>query len=309
MLQQTVIDLITGRSVRAIAPGRHPMKPPLSTRTISLPGKPPALNCNEKHAMFRRYNAFTLIELLVVISIIALLIAILLPVLGSARRAALMTQCLSNLHQIGIGAAAYEPDHKGKLPPQAPAAKPTYIKYGPANWDIRDSVGEYIEFNQMQCPLAPQQIDMNELNGAQIVESNYGFYWNWAWTGSGAGKRMTSTAERFSFVKSTGEIEFDVLAMDYDTRAQGVFELSHPADNTVANVQENIRSNLNAFSRWDTPPGVQRGPVDKNYLFVDGSARTFGNVDVSHRQYPEMQRVPSFGNSFAAYLVYLPEAK
>ena len=61
-------------------------------------------------------RAFTLIELLVVISIIALLIAILLPALGSARWVAQISQCSSNFHQAGVATANYAVDHDGMLP-------------------------------------------------------------------------------------------------------------------------------------------------------------------------------------------------
>lgn len=60
--------------------------------------------------------AFTLIELLVVISIIALLIVILLPALRSARSAARLTACQSNLRQIGIGTINYTVDNDDWMP-------------------------------------------------------------------------------------------------------------------------------------------------------------------------------------------------
>jgi prepilin-type N-terminal cleavage/methylation domain-containing protein/prepilin-type processing-associated H-X9-DG protein len=63
-----------------------------------------------------RLEAFTLIELLVVISIIALLIGILLPVLGSAREAARAAVCLGHMRGVGQGMAVYTTDYRQWLP-------------------------------------------------------------------------------------------------------------------------------------------------------------------------------------------------
>ena len=61
----------------------------------------------------QKQTAFTLIELLVVISIIALLIAILLPALGAARKSARAMQCLTLLRQYATANFVYASDHDG----------------------------------------------------------------------------------------------------------------------------------------------------------------------------------------------------
>jgi prepilin-type N-terminal cleavage/methylation domain-containing protein len=65
------------------------------------------------HSVRRGEQGFTLIELLVVIAIIALLVGILLPALGKARKTARAAVCMSNLRQYGTGNASYASDARG----------------------------------------------------------------------------------------------------------------------------------------------------------------------------------------------------
>jgi prepilin-type N-terminal cleavage/methylation domain-containing protein len=90
-----------------------------------------------------RRAAFTLIELLVVIAIIAILAAILLPVLQAAEERARRTQCLNNLHELGMAWVMYANDYNDRIMSN-PAA--SGLGYGNgANSNLQNWVNGYLQ--------------------------------------------------------------------------------------------------------------------------------------------------------------------
>jgi prepilin-type N-terminal cleavage/methylation domain-containing protein/prepilin-type processing-associated H-X9-DG protein len=64
----------------------------------------------------QRRVGFTLVELLVVVSIVALLVALMLPTLGHARQATRDVKCRSNLRQMQVGWLTYMQASKSLIP-------------------------------------------------------------------------------------------------------------------------------------------------------------------------------------------------
>jgi prepilin-type N-terminal cleavage/methylation domain-containing protein len=221
-------------------------------------------------------RAFTLVELLVVIAIIALLIAILLPALNSARERANRVKCASNLRALGQGITMYAGDNKGQYPRvrHVPGEVPTFFTgfyresgFGPTGEPFPNDVtaalfllvrGKYLTLSAFICPSSIQKVD--DLQGFSILKcSNFSDTLPYGWSLS------YSYANPYS-----GYAGFDPKDVEYKFTPQTRGDFAIAADRNDGDDRfKNVNSNAPASDmKWMNSQNHNR--AGQNVLYNDG---------------------------------------
>jgi prepilin-type N-terminal cleavage/methylation domain-containing protein/prepilin-type processing-associated H-X9-DG protein len=163
-------------------------------------------NIESARVFTRRQKAFTLIEVLVVISVVALLLAILMPALAAARSGAEGLVCRSNLRQLLTASASYATEYGGFY---VPAASDMWDNAGLHRWHgRRDGIDE--PFDPLRGPLAgylsDRQVKECPANVKFVTEEDWntnfergcgGYGYNMTYIGSRLWERTVDSLEAF----------------------------------------------------------------------------------------------------------------
>jgi len=256
---------------------------------------------------------FTLIELLVVISIIAILAALLLPVLSRTRQRAKMTLCMTNLRELGLGLTMYAGDQDDYYPrrtigehPFGPRHTLTFNPSG-QKLDDRPAYEGYMNLDlTMDCPLAPVRGCASRYETVtDEVWSAYAMFYGSQYEIAQPESAMLRIGDRPVYNGKS----FDVIAADFDRRSKNGTDCQsgHP-DGQVMDLQSCILPGQYVLSfYWNVSnPGTIRGPIDNNYLRDDGSAFTLYRVQQTDSRTTQISDQPSRSVAAAGRSQYLP---
>jgi len=215
------------------------------------------------HARLHQHG-FTLIELLVVISIIAILIALLLPALGAAKAASVKLKCATQLKQAVTASHTYAADHNG-LFPSDPDRDDALHRLKNSGYDLNsDFVAEYLgdlRDTVLFCP-GPLYGARNPNNHPQYVENHVTYqYLN---TAPGGTKWLVDQPDLASI-----ETAFNKTTMwsDMGVRTSGGSHFGHDAPITADPPSGINNARVDGSTRWLEWDGVTAVYLDTGNTF------------------------------------------
>jgi len=222
----------------------------------------------------------------VVISIIALLIAILLPALGAARDAAKQTQCLSNIKNLNGGLYSFATDSKGQYP-RHEADWPTDVRRTTRETEVHKGLyeGGYItEGDVTICPLIAEYHQQAWYgNPDAFITAGSGTFGGWS---SGADNVTLAYGFLSGFDNDYGEVTY----LDDERPWPGNLEESYSDSALIAHRMIQNASNGNLYDEGHGGRGRVSGAAgeelesDNNPVSRgDGSAVVNPNSEMQHR--------------------------
>lgn len=132
----------------------------------------------------RPAGAFTLVELLAVIAIIGVLVAIVIPLIGSTRSKARRSECSANMRSVIMGVQLYAADHQGKFPETDDPASGIRSGSGtpnPASTGLIDQLFAYVNTTKaFYCAGVPEEssYSFSSQNARTTMRfRQMGYYW------------------------------------------------------------------------------------------------------------------------------------
>jgi len=251
------------------------------------------------HGRLTRRRAFTIVELLVVMAILVLLMALLLPSARRARYVAKLTVCAAQLKQVGAGVLAYTSDNATMYPYRQVAwgnnvlnnPRHSKLAFKPTQGgpDDRPMLRPYFPIDFLTCPFSPLEGKRSLDTSDRIdIHSSYEMYFGSPIVRNDPTTFLMKLSSKAMATDLATNKRFavNILAgdMDWDYFAIGQVQTSHPDyyDGYLAFEHRNNHlswqgNQWHEMSMWWNP-SHQRGTIDRNFVYRDGSVRQLMNL-------------------------------